>query len=210
MKLKALFAVAVIVLSGCAVVPDAIEVADETQLIGYQQVAASPDNSRDKIARWGGVIAEIENLPDATLIELVHYPLRAYGKPLVTDNSTGRFRVYVDGFLDPMVYEKGRSITFTGKVLGTEEGLVGEHNYVFPTLKADGYHLWRNVQQVDVTSLHVWPYYHHPYGYGWPYGGHYRHRVIIRDGHKRGASSPPANNSPSRPPRSEGSLNPEK
>lgn len=209
MKLKALFVVAVMMLSGCAVVPDAIEVADESQLVGYQQVAASPDSLQDKQARWGGVIAEIENLPDATLIELVHYPLRPYGKPLVSDNSKGRFRVYVDGFLDPMVYEKGRSITFTGKVLGTEEGLVGDHNYVFPTIKADGYHLWRNVQQVEFTSLHVWPYYHH-YGYGWPYGPHYRQRVIIRDRHKRGASSPPVNNTPSRPTSSQNSLNPEK
>lgn len=209
MNFKAFFGTAVLLLSGCAVVPDAIQVADEAQLINYQQAAAAPVASQDKTARWGGVIAEIENLPDATLLEMVHYPLRAYGKPLVSDESIGRFRVYVDGFLDPMVYEKGRSITFTGKVLGTEEGLVGEHNYVFPTLKADGYHLWRNVQQIDVTTLHVWPYYRH-HGYGWPYGGYYRHRVILRDGHKRGTSSAPVNDKPSRPPSNEGSLNPVK
>lgn len=200
MKFKALCVVAVMYLSGCAVIPEAIQVQDEAQLINYQQASASPDTTKDKTARWGGVIAHVENLPEATMLEMVHYPLRAYGKPVVSDESIGRFRVYVDGFLDPMVYEKGRSITVTGKVVGIEEGLVGEHKYMFPTIKADGYHLWRNVQQIDVTSLHVWPYYRH-YGYGWPYGGFYRHRVILNGGRN---SNPSASPTPTQPQRAEG------
>lgn len=208
MSFKAFTAIAVLFLSGCAAVPEAIRVADDSQLVNYPDVSASPDAARDKVARWGGIIANVENLPDATLIELVHYPLQGYGKPLVSDESIGRFRVYVDGFLDPMVYEKGRSITFAGKVLGAEEGLVGEHNYVFPTLRADGYHLWRNVQQIDISSVHVWPY-HNPY-YGWPYyHGPWRHRVVLRGhGIGRGTSGGPrVTNTSSRPAKSGGNNN---
>ena len=85
------------------------------------------------------------------MVELVQFPLRDYGRPMVSDDSPGRFRVYVDGFLDPVLYEKGRAITFTGKVAGVEKGTVGEQAYEFPTLKAKGYHLWKKRDQSHVT-----------------------------------------------------------
>ena len=191
------FLLFVALLSGCAAIPESIQVADEAQLIPYQQAAAEPDKSKNRKVRWGGVIAKIENLPDKTKLELVHYPLRSYGRPLVGDQSVGRFRVYVDGFLDPMVYEQGRAITFTGTVMDTEEGAVGEHQYLFPTLNAEGYHLWKDIQRVEITT-HTWPY-NHWYGY---YG--YRmfpvhQRVIIKSsGNRRTNSTGSQNPAPQR------------
>jgi outer membrane lipoprotein len=190
---------AVLYMAGCTTVPDSLQVAEEVQLVDYPEVVSSPQQSIDKLARWGGVIAEIENQSDVTMLELVFYPLRSYGKPLVSDESIGRFRVYVDGFLDPMVFAKGRLATFTGQVLGVEDGLVGEQKYVFPTLHSQGYHLWKDVQKVDVSAVYVWPYW-----YGWHSSPFYPRMYIRGSGHHyndgiRGGSSTGSSPAPSRP-----------
>lgn len=182
--------------TGCAVVPESIEVVDESALVGYQQVASAPDLNSQKVARWGGVITKVENLPDATVMEILHFPLRGYGRPVTATDSEGRFRVYIDGFLDPMVYEKGRSVTFTGKVLGVEDGLVGEHSYAFPTIKAEGYYLWRDTERIDITSFNHYPYggYHH-----WP-ARHRNSTIIIQSSNKRGSANSNSANRSNRPP----------
>lgn len=192
-KLSLLFII--VWLAGCSTLPESIQLAEQNQLVDYPQVASDPEQNKDKFARWGGVIAEVENQPDATVLELVFYPLRSYGRPIVSDESIGRFRVYVDGFLDPMVYAKGRAVTFTGQVLGTEEGLVGEQPYVFPALHSTGYHLWKEVQTVDISGVYVWP---SSYWYGW-YPRPFHQRVIIRNRSPNNANtSGSTRNSPSR------------
>lgn len=174
---KVLFSLVLLTLAGCSTLPDNLKLADEQNLVNYQQVAAEPAVVTNKAARWGGVIARVENQPDTTMLEVVHYPLRSYGRPVPSDQSVGRFRVYVDGFLDPMVYEKGRSMTFAGQVLGVENGLVGEHEYVFPTLHANGYYLWKEIQQVDVHAIDLWPYF---YWRGHHYSPYYTRHIYIR------------------------------
>jgi outer membrane lipoprotein len=179
----------VALMSGCTSIPDSIQVDETTPLVNYQQASANPDANAGKMTRWGGVIARVKNLADSTMLELVHYDLRSYGRPIVSDQSVGRFRVYVDGFLDPMVFKQGRVVTFAGRLMGVEEGAVGEHNYLFPTLKSSGYHLWKDIDHVDVSTIHVWPY--HSY-WGWPYHP-VRQRVLIRSGHHQssgGARTP--------------------
>lgn len=168
--------VAVLILAGCTAVPESIQVADENVLVSYRQANENPAVNKGKPARWGGVIAKVENLPDATMLEVLHYPLRSYGRPVSGDESMGRFRVYVDGFLDPMVFESGRTVTFAGDLIGVEEGAVGKHRYVFPTMQSKGYQLWKEIERVEVSAIHMWPYYD---PWGWRYGP-YHQRVIIR------------------------------
>ena len=187
----------VVLMAGCSVIPDSIQVEDEANLVEYQQVTSNPESNIGKTVRWGGVIAKVENLPDATMIEMVDFPLRSYARPRVSNQSMGRFRVYIDGFIDPVVFEKGRSVPFTGKITGYEEGMVGERKYVFPTLKPSGYHLWKEIEQVNVSSLSMWPY--NPY-WGWPYRP-YHQRVIIRrnsDSPSGGATTPSRATQPNR------------
>jgi outer membrane lipoprotein len=164
-------------LTGCSTIPEQIMVADDTNLLGYQDAASKSAEMTGHIARWGGVIAKIENKPETTMLEIVYYPLRGYGRPVSRDESIGRFRVYVNGFMDPMVYKVGRSITFAGEFTGLEEGLVGEHVYVFPTIQSSGYHLWQEVQRVDISGIHIWPYDYRHGRYFRPYHG----RIIIRN-----------------------------
>lgn len=165
-------------ITACSTLPEPIQMPDGVQLISYENAASSTEQAIGQKARWGGVIAKIENKSEKTMLELVYYPLASYGRPLAGDESIGRFRVYVNGFMDPMVYQKGRTMTFTGDFSGLEDGLVGEHQYVFPTLNASGYYLWKEIQRVDVNMISVWPYDY------WRYGGYYNrpfhNRVILR------------------------------
>ncbi|MCC2607378.1 Slp family lipoprotein [Planctobacterium marinum] len=178
--------IVMLLMAGCASVPESVQLPEDTPLVPYQQAAAEPDVQKDKMARWGGVIANIENKQDKTQLDLVFYPLRGYGRPIVGKESIGRFRVYVKGFLDPMVYKKGRSVTFAGKIKGIEEGLVGEHVYQYPTLEATGYYLWEDIDRIEIETISVWPHfrYGYPYGYrgiyGWNHWPFYQRHVVVR------------------------------
>ena len=165
-------------LAGCSTIPEQLQVAEGTNLLSYQDAASKSEQVLGQTARWGGVIANIKNMPEMTMLELVYYPLRGYGRPVAGDESIGRFRVYVDGFMDLMVYNVGRSLTFTGQFTGLQEGLVGEHKYVFPTIQSTGYHLWQEIQRVDISGVHIWPYDYWHYGYG--FGRPFHSRIIIR------------------------------
>ncbi|MFC6439512.1 Slp family lipoprotein [Bowmanella sp. JS7-9] len=183
-----------LLLGACASVPDNLKVADDGQLIPYQVVVLNPADHVGKPARWGGVIAEIRNLKSATMIEIAHRELNSSGRPVGADFSAGRFRVYVSGFLDPVVFQTGRTITFVGQVGKVEEGQVGEQAYQFPTLMGQSYQLWSEQQQVDVSSIEfgfgIWPSAYHRYWSGWGHShfGIYPsfRRVIVRDNNHRG------------------------
>jgi outer membrane lipoprotein len=90
---------------------------------------------------WGGVIVRVENLPEHSRLEVVSYPLRNQ-EPQTSRMTNGRFLLEVPGFLDPMDYRTGRRITARGLVERTEDGSIGEVDYVFPVLVASEVHLW--------------------------------------------------------------------
>lgn len=189
MKSISLMLFLVLFLAGCSSLPPSLELSQEQELLSYEMASAQPDEADGKMVRWGGVIAEVTNMPDATMLEMVYYPIRSYGRPIISDESMGRYRVYVDGFLDPMVFQRGRSMTFLGQYIGTEAGMVGEHEYVFPTIKASGHHIWKEIDQVEVSTITIWPY---GAFYGWPLRSPYYHqRVIIRRNNSGGGSYVP-------------------
>ncbi|MFC0444568.1 Slp family lipoprotein [Pseudidiomarina halophila] len=159
-----LTALGALTLSACSTVPDELAVAEGTNLTPYAMALENPEQAQGKMARWGGVIADVSNSDDGTTVEVVNYELSSYGRPAVTDSSDGRFRAKIDGFVDPMVYKKGRSITFTGMISAPEEGKIDEFRYLFPTLDVTGKHLWKenNKQPMEVDYSSLW-YRHHWY-----------------------------------------------
>lgn len=103
--------------------------------------AVSGDNLPSGEQVWGGVIAHVDNRAEATFIEVVSYPLSRQ-EPQTRQSTTGRFRLRVEGFADPVDYRAGRRITGVGTVTGVEDGRIGELDYVFPVLDAHSVHLW--------------------------------------------------------------------
>jgi outer membrane lipoprotein len=172
-------------LAGCATFPDKLQVEDTTQLILYENAASKAEQVKGKVIRWGGAIAKVDNKSDSTVFEMVYFQLNRYGRPIAGEESMGRFRIRVNGFMDPLVYQIGRLMTFTGVLNGLEKGLVGEHEYVFPTANVTTYYLWKNVQRVNVSGVHVWPYQHWYYPRAYP---HHR-RIVIHGSSGNGSHS---------------------
>jgi outer membrane lipoprotein len=166
-------------LAGCQSFPDKLQLDDTNLLVTYEDASSMAEQVKGKVLRWGGVIAKVENKPDSTIFEMVYYPLNRYGRPISGEESMGRFRIHVNGFMDPMVYKLGRLMTFTAQLNGLETGLVGEHEYVFPTANVKSYYLWKNVQRIDVSVVHPLPYQYWYGGFQNRYYPRYHNRNIV-------------------------------
>ncbi|MFA0051064.1 Slp family lipoprotein [Vibrio breoganii] len=138
-----------LVLAGCSSLPDSLVSSNEKIVTDYGNwVNSAPEEVSE--VRLGGVIAKITNLEAKTRLEIVNLPIAKDGKPDINVEPEGRFVAYVDGFIDPVTFAKGRLISVLGKPAGNESGKVGEYEYRFPVLNADGYHLWQIKEKLIV------------------------------------------------------------
>lgn len=139
-------------LTACTTLPPGIDSDDEQLVTDYQQWTAMMPQSGQAV-RLGGVIAQIKNLSDQTRIEVVNLPIDKQGKPLISREPQGRFVVYLDGFVDPLTHGEGRLMTFLGRSIGSEVSKVGEFEYTFPVMRAEGFHLWRIEERVIIDDI---------------------------------------------------------
>lgn len=91
---------------------------------------------------WGGVILNTQNLTDITQIEIMAYPLDRRQRPMLGREPEGRFLANYDGFLEPVDYAEGRSVSVLGQITGITGGTVGEAEYQYPTISTSQIHLW--------------------------------------------------------------------
>jgi len=169
------------VLSACSTVPQSLQVAEHDKLTAFADVRASIQSNQSpsvqgQLARWGGVIAKVTNNANDTMLEIVNFPLTGSSRPKQKDETQGRFRVYYAGLLDPVIYKEGRSITALGVVSTAEAGKIGEHEYLYPVLKASAVHLWKDIKQIDVRITHN-PFWHTP-SY-WHYPSPIYHQPVV-------------------------------
>lgn len=197
--MKTLLIVTVLILGGCASVPPILETSEDTVLVSYEDVVMNKA-AKDAHARWGGVIAQVENNPDGSVIEMVHYPLKSSGRPNLSKESIGRFKVFVDGFIDPLVFKQERVVSVLGTVGEPIEGAVSEQVYIYPSLHATGYYLWEDVEEFDYSKVQVTPFFRFGHGFGFDLGFPYyrsRHhgfyqesgRIRVRSGNTQSGSS---------------------
>lgn len=158
-------ALALLALSGCAIVPTPIAGKDFAPLTPQQ---ATEQNAHGTRVRWGGEIIKVEPKTERTCFEILSRALYADARPNRRDESDGRFIACGQGFYDPEVYKKGRDITVTGQVVGTEQHKVGEHEYTYARVDAEGVYLWP--KRVYPPSMYdPWgPYFYDPF-WGPPY-----------------------------------------
>lgn len=176
-----LTAVLSLILSACSsTIPEQLRIADEQALVSYADVKLDPTAKQAATARWGGVIAKVENQKEYTVLEVVNLELAYSAKPIAANESQGRFKVFYKGLLDPVIYQKGKSVTAVGVIAEPESGKIGELEYQFPVLMATGIYLWKDTPQVNVRvrqdplmSPFYDPFYYHR-GYAYP------PRVIIK------------------------------
>ncbi len=151
---------AVLGLSACSSLPQELNATSEQVLTDYNVFAESKGQASNDI-RLGGIIAKVDNLKDKTRIEIVNLPISKSGKPDISDEPTGRFTVYFDGYLEPVAFSQGRLVTIVGQAAGEEQGKVGEHQYTFPVIKGQGYRLWKIEERVLMydTQNYFYPCY---------------------------------------------------
>jgi len=169
---------------GCVIVPEQIKVSDDESLISFESIINGSKTGQGEKARWGGEIVSVDNKKEYSEIEILQYPSNQYGKPRTSRDSAGRFKVQVSGFIDPLVFEKGRLITFLGELGVPAEGIIGEQAYIYPVLIANGYYMWKETEEYRVSGFYysqLSPY----WGIGlsrnyWRHYGFYPNRTVIR------------------------------
>ncbi|WP_070989280.1 Slp family lipoprotein [Halofilum ochraceum] len=142
MVVRTLYSIVLLLaLAGCASAPLATEGVDAE--LRPAAVREDPEATTGRTVLWGGVIADARNLPERTRLEIVAYPVSERTQRPDTDAaSLGRFRAYVDGYLETAVYGAGRRFTVRGRVQGTETGRIDEAEYTFPVVEAEAFELW--------------------------------------------------------------------
>lgn len=163
-------------ISACSTVPKNLQVTENTKLIEYSDASKNTNQLIGQKARWGGVIATIKHKEKQTLLELVQYETYDSSKPKPSDESLGRFRVYVDGFLEPKIYKQGRLVSVLGTLAASEKGKIDEQTVVYPVLKDVKIYLWPELKEADRFDHWrdpFWPYssrwYWNRYHYIQPY-----------------------------------------
>jgi len=126
--------------------------------IPYALASQNIDSYKDVPVRWGGIIIDVENEENFSLVQALFYPLNYFGRPKLNGLYGGRFVIKSAEFLDPVIYANGREITVVGTLNGDIERTVGKKVIRVPLILS--------------TATHLWPKYYHNdyYGYG-GYGG---------------------------------------
>ncbi len=112
--------------------------------ISFEALRADPAAYRGRWVLLGGEIIETRNRRDGTRLVILQRRLHRSGHPRDEDATGGRFLVFTEAFLDPVVYAPGRSVTVVGEVTGSKRERIGEVDYRYPVIHAGEIHLWED------------------------------------------------------------------
>jgi len=159
-------------LSGCVTVPDAIKGTSPTPQQDLSRVMAAPQLYVGQEARFGGKVVSVKNEQGKTRLEIATVPLDEGARPSLSDPSRGRIYADVNSFLDPVDF-RNQLVTVVGPITGTAKGKIGDSNYTYMVMQANGFKRWRVTQQVVMPPEPIDPYWGgpHPWRHGYGYGG---------------------------------------
>jgi len=148
--------------------------------ISFNEVYADPASYMNKLFILGGVIVDSKATAEGSLIEAIHINVDNLGYLEDILPSTKRFLILLpkgSGFLDPLIYKKGRKFTVAATLIGTRDGKIDEMDYRFPLFRIEELHLWprENVQDYSSPYWYGAPYPWYPYWWYDPYWRHRRH-----------------------------------
>ncbi len=134
-----------IALTACSSMPPVLENAPAIA-VQLNEVRNNVAAYQGKPVRWGGTIIEVENEADSSRIQILYYPLNSTGRPVVTENTQGRFIIQSRNFLDPAIYKKDAKITVTGALNGSAERTIGKKVLLLPVIDLENSFLWPEEQ----------------------------------------------------------------
>lgn len=110
--------------------------------VPFTALQKDPDKYAGTLLMIGGIIVDTKNLKEGKRIEVLQMTLDGEGRPELTDDSSGRFLVMTQQFLDGAIYHRGRMITAVGEVAAPQVIPLGEIEYRYPVITAKALHLW--------------------------------------------------------------------
>lgn len=159
-----------LLLTACSSVPPTIENPPAFDL-SYGNAIQDLTRYKNLPVRWGGVVADVENEQNASLVQVLFYPLNSYGRPMLDEQPQGRFVIKSTQFLDPLVYAKNSEITVAGSLNGSIERTIGKKVVSLPLVVATTLYLWPDYNYNNYYGYGGYGY--GGYGYGaFPYGGY--------------------------------------
>jgi outer membrane lipoprotein len=175
-----LLSICISLLSACSNLPPAIE---DPPLydISYSEATRNIGHFKDAPVRWGGVVIDVENEQNFSLVQVLYYPLNSYGRPVTDKANEGRFAIKSSEFLDPAVYAKDTEITVAGTLKGDIERKVGNKTLRLPLISSTVLHLWPAYTYNNNYGYGGYGY--GGFGYGYPYYGYYGYYPYYRGGY---------------------------
>jgi outer membrane lipoprotein len=170
----------VLSLGACATVPESLrgEFAQGANLLA---VRSQPDNFTGQEVRWGGIILNVDNQREESILEILAYPLDKSSRPKIDRMALGRFLLHSNQFLDPAIYPRDRELTVVGIIQGVEKRKIGEFEYPYPLIEGRVLYVWPEREEVGSYYDPWYPWY--PwymwdpwYGYPYPWYRHYHPR----------------------------------
>ena len=99
------------------------------------EVPYSEANShKNDVVRWGGVIIDVGNKEDFSLVQVRFHPLNESGRPQLDKPDEGLFVIKTSKFLDPEIYVENSEITTVGTLNGETEHTVHGKNVSIPLI----------------------------------------------------------------------------
>ncbi|MEN3259458.1 Slp family lipoprotein [Sodalis endosymbiont of Spalangia cameroni] len=166
------FLAAMLTLTGCVTVPEAIRGTTPTPQDDLVRVMNAPQLYIGQEGRFGGKVVKVTNETGRTRLEIATVPLDDGAVPLMHQPSLGRIIAQISGFVEPSDL-KGQWVTVVGPITGTEKGHIDKANYTYMVMQVNGYKRWRIVREVSAPMgppLGPWGW---DYRYGSPWGPGY-------------------------------------
>ncbi|HSN23619.1 MAG TPA: Slp family lipoprotein [Methylomicrobium sp.] len=169
-------------IASCSTLPTEIEEPPAID-ISYLQAIDNISQYKGAAVRWGGVIIDVLNEQNYSLLQLMAYPLNSYGRPQKNKPHEGRFYVKSSEFLDPAIYAKDQEVTAAGLLSGDKELTIGKKTLRLPIIDAKTIHLWPDYECAPYYynggfspgAYYPFSGYYGYYGYPYYWGGYYRY-----------------------------------
>lgn len=129
----------------------------------FPEIKQNPEMYKGKLIVLGGIIINTNVTAEGSLIESLYAPVNSRGYLRGVGTTHIRFLALFpkeSGFLDPMIFKRGREITLAGEFIGIREGKIDDMEYGYPFFLIKELYLW------EESKIYYVPYYE-PYPYWW-------------------------------------------
>ena len=161
----------VMIIASCATKPpEKIQQAPIND-VTLAEVAADPKRFVDTPVRWGGSVLKAVEIDEADgqrlQLEIQEYPLGEDGKPIQSATPGARFIAQIYPPYKKDQYFRGRMITVTGLIVGTETyALASGETQELPVISAAEQYAWKEKAEGKGWPYRLWPRFYFHWGSG--------------------------------------------